>query len=77
MSRYVHRSQTYTITIISAVGSLLMYPATKLVGPGWTYTILSGFLMLSNLIIPILMKYGNEWRTQRILKEEAKKVQKH
>ncbi|KAI7851323.1 major facilitator superfamily domain-containing protein [Circinella umbellata] len=62
--------------LFGAVGSLLMYPATKLVGPGWTYTILSGFLMLSNLIIPILMKYGNEWRTQRILKEEAKKEQK-
>ena len=66
---------TLLLLLFSAVGSLLMYPATKLVGPGWTYTILSGFLMLSNIIIPTLMKYGTGWRTQRILKEEEKKRQ--
>ena len=53
-------------------GSVVMYPLTKAIGPGWTYTLLSAILMITNIFIALLQKYGVQWRTQRSLKEEIK-----
>ncbi|KAI9493681.1 major facilitator superfamily domain-containing protein [Zychaea mexicana] len=57
----------------AAIGSIAMYPATKAVGPGWTYTILSVILMISNTVIPVLLKHGVKWRTKRAIQEENNK----
>ncbi|KAI8144472.1 major facilitator superfamily domain-containing protein [Fennellomyces sp. T-0311] len=56
----------------AGTGSVVMYPLTKAIGPGWTYTLLSAILMITNIFIAALQKYGVQWRTKRALREEIK-----
>ena len=42
-----------------------IYPVTKAIGPGWTYTAIGSMMMLFNLAIIVLTKFGPIWRAKR------------
>ncbi|KAI8139330.1 major facilitator superfamily domain-containing protein [Fennellomyces sp. T-0311] len=51
--------------LLMAGGSVAMNPAIKAIGAGWAYTILSSLMVVSNLAIVALMKFGVKWRTKQ------------
>ncbi|KAI8141497.1 major facilitator superfamily domain-containing protein [Fennellomyces sp. T-0311] len=53
----------------AVTGTIIMYPLTQAIGPGWTYTVLGIVLIVSNVIIFVLMSYGITWRQKRAQKD--------
>lgn len=58
----------------SAVASVAIEPGIQGVGVGWMFTILTLILLLSNLSVLFVLKYGPRWRNKRACaaEEEAK-----
>ncbi|KAI8141507.1 major facilitator superfamily domain-containing protein [Fennellomyces sp. T-0311] len=52
-------------TFPRVIGSMTIYPVTKAIGPGWTYTVISLLMMVFNLAIVLLIKFGPKWRAGR------------
>ncbi|KAL1932432.1 hypothetical protein VTP01DRAFT_8110 [Rhizomucor pusillus] len=60
--------------ILGAVASVAIEPGIQGVGVGWMFTILTLILLLSNLSVLFVLKYGPRWRNKRACaaEEEAK-----
>lgn len=58
----------------SAVASVAIEPGIQGIGVGWMFTILTLILLLSNLSVLFVLKYGPRWRNKRACaaEEEAK-----
>ncbi|KAI8093062.1 major facilitator superfamily domain-containing protein [Halteromyces radiatus] len=50
---------------IGASATLMIDPTTRILGYGWTYTMVSGILFGSRLFLLVEMKYGPRWRQDR------------
>ncbi|KAI9254057.1 major facilitator superfamily domain-containing protein [Sporodiniella umbellata] len=53
--------------ILGAIVTICIDPGIQGVGVGWMFTILGLLMILSNMAIPILFKYGPEWIHRRSL----------
>ena len=55
-----------------ATATVSIEPGIRGVGIGWMYTILGLLLVVSNVLLPILLKFGPKWRQNRVVKQLQK-----
>lgn len=66
------KSATITATnnlvrcLLGAVATVSIEPGIQNVGVGWIFTIIGLVCVASNVLVPVLFKYGPRWRKERI-----------
>ncbi|ORZ03336.1 major facilitator superfamily domain-containing protein [Syncephalastrum racemosum] len=55
----------------SAIATAIIEPGIKGIGVGWIFTVLGIVLVLSNVMLPMLLKFGPRWRLERFERERA------
>lgn len=53
------------IWIYSAAASVAIEPGIQGVGIGWMFTIVGLLVTITNIAVPILIKFGPKWRARR------------
>lgn len=69
---FAERSATITATnnlvrcLLGAVATVVIEPGIQGVGVGCMFTLLGCICVLSNVLVPVLLKMGSTWRSQRL-----------
>lgn len=61
--------------VLSAAGTSAIEPMIKAIGMGWTFTILSGIVVLATPLALAEYRYGAGWRKQRVARLKAEREQ--
>ncbi|KAI8877166.1 MFS general substrate transporter [Backusella circina FSU 941] len=56
--------------LLGAVATVCIDPGIEGVGTGWMFTIIGLILVVSNVSIPILIKYGPRWKERRAKRQQ-------
>ena len=60
----------------SAIATSTVEPAIDGVGIGWTFTILGLILAITIGVVPLLIKYGPQWRIKRAEQDQRRLEEK-